>query len=111
MPVKHAGYSFASTLERQLFDLLKLKELAGTVSDIKVQQTVNLTAAKIRYIADFSVIDNELKETVLWEAKGFQTPEWRLKKRLYEHYGIHRLRIFYGPTKPIEEIIPSSDAL
>ena len=105
--VSHAGYSFASKLEAELFDLLKLMEKAGEVSNIKVQQTVYLSRARIRYIADFSAWDNKLNEMVYFEAKGFETPEWRLKLNLYKNYGPCKLRIYRGKRHLIEEITPS----
>jgi hypothetical protein len=104
--VSHAGYSFASKLESGLFDLLKLFEASQRIKDIKVQQTIYLTEARIRYIADFSVFDLERNELVFWEAKGVETPEWRLKLKLYKVYGPAPLNIFRGHEIPIELVIP-----
>lgn len=111
--VSHAGYSFGSKLEAATFDILKLMERAGAISDIKTQQSVYLTNSKIQYIADFSAI-NEAGELVYYEAKGVQTPVWCIKKRLWKHYGPAPLFIFTGShmnPKMTETIYPSKKEL
>ena len=73
----------------------------GEIADLKCQQTVKLTDAEIKYIADFSFIDPKTGERVFAEAKGFPTPEWKLKKRLWEYYGPGTLMIYQGSEKRI----------
>lgn len=111
--VEHfAGYSFASKLEASVFGLLMLMEKAGELSQIKVQPHVFLTNARIQMIPDFQVFDEKLKETVFYEAKGFETDIWRIKKKLWKVYGPGRLRIFKGTfrsPKCTEEIIPKNN--
>jgi hypothetical protein len=105
--VKHAGYSFASKLEAALFDILKSKEVAGEVSDIKVQPKVYLTDARILMIPDFSVIENGF--VVYYEAKGVQTDVWRIKRRLWQFYGPAPLRVYMGSHRRLflsEELVP-----
>lgn len=83
---------------------------AGEIDDITVKpKNVRLTAAKILYIPDFSIIDLKLKELVYVEAKGFETSDWRIKRRLWLHYGPGLLRIYKGTAKSLtltEELRP-----
>lgn len=107
--VSHAGHSFGSKLEASTYDILKLMEKAGAIKDIKTQQSVYLTLARIQYIADFSAVDRATDEVVYYEAKGVQTPVWAIKKRLWKTYGPGVLYIFTGShLRPVmsEEIHP-----
>lgn len=106
---ERAGYSFSSGLEAATFSILKLQEAAGEIEILKVQDRVLLTNAKIAYIADFKCRDKITNEEFWVESKGFQTPEWRIKKRLWEHYGPGKLIIYTGTKyNPVlsETIIP-----
>lgn len=106
---ERAGYSFGSKLEAALYDFLKLRESAGEISEIQVQDHVYLTEARINYIADFKVFDNVENEYVWYEAKGVELPTWRLKRKLWMYYGPGKLRIYKGYwKKPFlhEEINP-----
>jgi hypothetical protein len=108
--VECAGYSFASKLERELFLLLKLMEKAGELKEIQVQCHVYLTRARIAYIADFKAHDVELGQDVYFEAKGFETPIWRIKRKLWTVYGPGVLRVYKAARQGVvmtEEIIPS----
>lgn len=89
------GRSYASGLERDVFCLLQLLEKAGEVKDIRQQESVYLTAARIQYIVDFSLWDLKLNEKVWVEAKGFSTDVWKIKCRLWQAgYGPGRLHIY-----------------
>lgn len=106
--VSHAGYSFASKLEAEVFDLLKLREKAGEIRDVKCQVQVYLTDAKIVYKPDFKFF-NIGKDRDEWgEAKGLETPEWRIKRKLWLHYGPGPLLVYKrnGTIFLAEEIIP-----
>lgn len=108
----HAGRSFGSQLEAGLFDWLKASEQAGEIRDIQQQVHVYLTEARILYIPDFSAFDTSLGETVYLEAKGFETPEWRIKRRLWlAGYGPGVLRVFKGSgtrLRMYEELRPGT---
>jgi hypothetical protein len=108
--VSHAGYSFASKGEAGCFDMLSLLEKAGKIRDIKTQVTVYLTRARIIYKPDFQFEDLELAQTVYAEFKGFETSDWRIKRRLWMYYGPARLRIYKGAMTLVEEIIPETDS-
>jgi hypothetical protein len=103
--VEKAGISFDSKAESRLHDELLLQEKAGELEILKLQDRVHLVAG-IHTIVDFKVFDKVLGQVVWVEMKGFETPEWRLKKRLWKVFGPGRLRIYYGKGK-VEEITPS----
>jgi hypothetical protein len=107
--VEHAGRSFASKLEAAVFDLLCLREKAGEIRDIKCQVRVKLSAADIVYIADFGFENVASGRPAFSEAKGFETDIWRIKRRLWIHYGPGILEIWRGSyRKPYldETIVP-----
>lgn len=103
------GISFSSGLERDLYMQLSLQEKAGEITIAQVQAPVLLSRAKIKYIADFKVLDNKTNEIKYIEAKGFETPEWRIKRRLWEAYGPSPLEVWKKNGKGLflhETIIP-----
>lgn len=107
--VSVAGRSFASKFEAEIFQMLSLMEAAGEVKDLRCQDHVFLTEARIEYIPDFRVFDNKLSQLVWHEAKGFETDVFRLKKKLWKFYGPGRLIIYKGSAKSYrvaEVIIP-----
>ena len=95
--VESNGRSFDSKLERAVFEELNLLEKAGNISELKCQVSVYLTEARILFKPDFSFIrDGEL---IFLEVKGFETPVWRIKRRLWEHYGEGPLEIYKGSAR------------
>lgn len=105
------GKKFASQLEASLYSLLYLREKVGELSQLRCQPNVFLTDAKIRMIPDFSAVEVKTKELVYFEAKGFETDIWRLKKKLWEFYGPGRLQIYKGSHKKLiltEELKPKT---
>lgn len=89
------GYYFASKLEADLYVHLKEREKLGEIRDIKCQVQVRLTDAKILYKPDFSAIEVDSGQVVYFEAKGFETDVWRIKRRLWEAgYGPGRLEVW-----------------
>jgi hypothetical protein len=108
--VSQAGYSFASKLERALFDLLKLREMAGEIRDIQCQDSIYLTDAEILYKPDFKYTVVATGEPEWAESKGFPTPSFAIKKRLWKYYGPGRLLIYEGTHQRLvhsETIIPT----
>lgn len=107
-PTKIAGRSFDSQGEAGCFRFLQWLEKSGEIRDIETQQTIDLVA-NIRLKVDYTFFDEKLGEKVYGEYKGFETPEWLLKKKLWGVFGPGRLRIFYGtgPNYKVEEIIPT----
>lgn len=109
------GYSFASGAEASLFDYLKKLESVGEIRNIKCQDSIKLSAAKILYKPDFrceKLINGEW--VLIWcEMKGFATQGWRLKRRLWVSYGPGTLEIYKpGNRGPVlmETLIPKWEA-
>lgn len=106
-----------SKLEKALGDYLNGLVMAGDLSDLKEQVRVRVCCRspdcrhdeKIEYIADFSAIETKSGERIYIEAKGFDEPKWRLKRRLWKHTGPGRLQVWKGSYKKFyldEEITP-----
>lgn len=101
-----AGRSFPSRLEAQTFQLLDLRQTAGEIKDLKHQDNVYLTEARILYKPDFRWVNCQTGETEWGEAKGMPTPVFAIKKRLWKVYGPGKLYIWNTPTTVSEIIIP-----
>lgn len=108
---ERSGRSFASKAEACLFDYLTALHKDGQLILVACQEQIKLTKANIVYIPDFTIEENGQK---IWcEMKGFETDVWRLKKRLWEHYGPGELRIYRakylknGPSIVLTETIHS----
>lgn len=105
------GRSFHSKLEAAHYENLLLLERAKKISNIRCQVHVKLTLAEITSIVDFLVFDHEKNIDVYQETKGFETPEWRIKRRLWQYYGPGPLEIYSGRWSSIvlkETIIPKT---
>jgi len=91
------GYSVASKLEASVLSMLLLRVRAGEIKNLKTQASVYLTEARILYKPDFHYEENGQE---IWaEAKGFETPVWAIKLRLWRHYGPGPLLIYKGTAK------------
>jgi len=97
--VEYDHQSFSSKLEAALYQWLKLREKNGEITDIKCQETVYLTLARIIYKPDFSYVDKTSNEKIYAESKGFETSDWRIKRRLWQFYGPGILEIYKGSHK------------
>lgn len=95
------GRSFSSGLEADTYLMLKLREKAGEIEILQCQKHVHLTDARILYIADFFVLEKATGKEYFVEAKGFSTPEWMIKKRLWAHYGPADLEIWMRRGKGV----------
>ena len=83
--------SKAEALTAAHFDMLTKM---GSISQVRFQVSVLLTESEIKYIADFVYFDHALKQDVYAETKGFETDVWKIKKRLWKHYGPGLLRVY-----------------
>jgi hypothetical protein len=102
---------FASQLEFAVYSYLRQFEIGNLISNLQTQNTVHLTDAKIIYMVDFKFKNVETNKWEWAEAKGFETPVWRIKRRLWMHYGPGKLTIFKGSAANIkihEEINPKN---
>lgn len=91
--------TFASKLEAAVYLELKRFSTNGILEILEHQPRVRLTEAKILYIADFKCRDLRSLEVFFVEAKGFETTDWKIKKRLWSYYGPATLHIWKGSFK------------
>lgn len=94
--IEYDSHSFQSKFEAALYKWLKLRELNGEIRDIKCQETTYLTDARIMYKPDFSYVNCKTGKKIYAESKGFETSDWRIKRRLWKHYGEGPLEIYKG---------------
>lgn len=94
--VQADGRSFASKLEFALYEQLRLQSLAGELKDIQCQDHVYLTEARVLYMPDFKYFDLRSNQWEWAEAKGIETDVWRIKRRLWGHYGPGILHVWKG---------------
>lgn len=96
------GIRFASKREAIRYAELKLLLRAGQISGLKLQPRYPLCAGDVPillrsgryrngrqlvYVADFEYVD-QAGVTVTEDAKGYETPEWKIKRALFEiQYG------------------------
>jgi len=92
------GITFDSKWESQRYLYLKSLEKAGRVKNLELQPKfiISINGQKIcTYIADFKY-DREDKdgvwEHVIEDAKGVETPEFKLKKKLMK--AVHNIDIY-----------------
>lgn len=83
--------SFDSKAEMRRANMLRLMEMAGEISGLEFQPQTYLSAAKIGYKPDFRYVDGGA--TIYEEVKGFETEGFRIKFRLWAHYGPAQLRV------------------
>lgn len=88
------GHVFHSQGEAAMYETLKLLERAGEIKILSLQDKVYLTDAQILYKPDFKVFDTKASTEVWIEFKGKETAEWRIKRKLWLHYGPGILRVF-----------------
>lgn len=84
------GQTFDSQLEARRFRELLLLERAGAITGLQRQVKFELIPSQriggkvveraCNYVADFTYIENGQK--VVEDAKGYKTPEYRIKKKL-----------------------------
>ena len=93
------GISFDSKREAKRYEELKLLEMGGVISDLKLQEKFILVPSQridgrvvereLSYKADFSYIENGKK--VVEDSKGYRTDKYRIKRKLM--LWVHGIRI------------------
>ena len=79
---------FDSKWEAERYGQLKAMERGGVVTDLELQVPYNIIINYIKickYIADFKYKQEDINgkiEEIVEDAKGFETPEFKLKKKL-----------------------------
>jgi len=99
------GHSFGSKLEAEVYQILKLRKMAGEIAHIQVQDHVIICGPpghrckkKIEYVADFRCQNFDGTDFHV-EAKGYENDRWPMKKTLWKHYGPGKLEIYKGTYK------------
>ena len=92
------GIKFDSKKESTRYLELKLLEKAGSIKELELQKSFeiqpdftlnNHKIRPIRYVADFYYYDNDKKQYVVEDTKGYRTKDYKLKKKMFEYrYGI-----------------------
>lgn len=77
-PTAVDGIRFASEKEAERYGQLKLLERAGKISRLELQVPYKLVIEET-YLADFRYVENG--ETVVEDAKGFLTKEYKRKRK------------------------------
>lgn len=106
------GHSHRSKLEGAVCQILQLREKAGEIEILQVEDHVYLTLARIHYIPDFKCRDMATGAAFHVEAKGFPNDRWPMKKKLWKFYGPNKLEIWTGShlnPKLTETITPESN--
>lgn len=106
------GKVFDSRREAQRYMQLRILEMAGHITDLKMQVPFELIPAQyetdaigkrggivkgklieraVVYRADFVYTDTSTGETVVEDAKGMKTDVYKIKKKLMLH--VHNIRI------------------
>lgn len=80
------GRRFASQAEADYSVILNLLVSAGEASDLQYQPRIQLTKY-VAYIPDFSYILKEDGKRWFLDVKGYETPEFNIKKRLWKQFG------------------------
>lgn len=88
------GITFDSKAEARRYGELKIMERAGEIADLVLQPAFELqegycvNGRKVRpitYRADFEYTDTRTGSTVVEDVKGAETPEFKLKRKLFEY--------------------------
>jgi len=91
------GIAFASKGEASRYQMLKLEQQVGAISNLRLQVPYPCTVNDrpiCTYIADFVYIRDGAE--VVEDFKGFRTPEYKLKKKLVE--ALHGITILETGT-------------
>lgn len=104
--IRTPGHWFDSKLEQAVFELLKLREKAGEIKNLKHHGSrVFLSIAAIEMRPDFEW--QEQNEAGAWipafgEAKGLETSDYRIKRKLWSVYGPGRLYVYKGNSRAVK---------
>ena len=97
------GITFDSKWESERYGQLKAMERGGIVTDLELQVKYDIVINDIKickYIADFvykeESPDGKIRE-IVEDAKGFETPEFKLKKKLMK--AVHNIDIYLSKKK------------
>ena len=80
--VENDGIKFSSKLEARWYNIIKDMQESGEVLFFLRQVPFHLPG-DVTYRADFMLFFSD-GHVEIWEVKGFETPEWIIKKKLVE---------------------------
>lgn len=95
------GIEFDSKAEGEYYTLLKKERENGLIHSFELQPRFILqdkfvkdgvSFRKIEYVADFLITHNDGSVEVV-DIKGMETPEFRIKRKLFEKKYPHRLKL------------------
>lgn len=75
--------------------IIQLREKAGELKLLKIQDHLYLTRARIGYIPDFKC-QHQSGRIIHIEAKGYANDRWPIIKQLWPYYGPNALEIWMG---------------
>lgn len=85
------GITFDSAMEARRYGVLKMLSLAGDITNLRLQPSYDIEAHGVKicaYRADFAYRDCITGEEITEDVKGVETPEFKLKRKLFEaQYG------------------------
>jgi hypothetical protein len=87
VPTVVDGIRFASKKEAARYQELKLAQHAGDILDLELQPSFKLFVEGVHvttYRADFRYRDTALGRDVVEDVKGFKTPEYKIKAKLFQ---------------------------
>jgi hypothetical protein len=77
------GIRFPSRLQAARYRVLKLLQMAGKISNLRLEVPYNIKVCNVHvctYIADFVYLENGIE--IVEDSKGVMTPIFRLKRKL-----------------------------
>ena len=83
---EYNGVVYASAFEAKYAAQLDWRKRAGDIKDWQRQITFNLVVNKTlicKYIIDFVIINNDDSKEYI-ETKGFETRDWKIKRKLFK---------------------------
>ena len=110
------GIKFDSKAEGNIYLAHKEKQGNGECKIIGFQKTLHMIGAEITYRTDLVLLSWVTGQEYYVEAKGVETPEWKLKLELYRRgfFGDKKLEIWKQSgkkVKKIDEIYPPKMSL
>lgn len=83
--IEVAGESYDSKAEHEMHTLLKLREKAGDIKNIRRQMVIQLTRF-VKWRADFVVFSIKKDQDVIVEFKGLEDARFRVIKQLIREF-------------------------
>lgn len=80
--VENDGVKFGSKLEARWYTIIKDMQDSGEVLFFLRQVPFHLPGG-VTYRADFMIFFSD-GHVEVWEAKGYETPEWKIKQKMVE---------------------------